>query len=97
MEVRQKFRSGSQEVIYESKDIVVMVTPHEDKLSEIILNIIKSRGQVTIKEIHSELKTMASEEKIRKIVNSLRKAKIVNSSKGKYFILSAREEGSQSY
>lgn len=80
------------EVVYESRDVVVMLAPHEDKLTDMILSIIKrSKTGVTIKEIHSELRTIASEEKIRKIVNVLKNSKVIYSAKGKYFASASSE------
>jgi len=87
VEVGQITDTKKLEVVYQSNDVVVMLAPHEDKLTEMILSIIKrSASGVTVKEIHSELKTIASEEKIRRIINALRNSKIVYSSKGRYFI-----------
>jgi len=95
VEVGQIANRKKLEVVYESNDVIVMLAPHEDKLTEMILSIIKkSADGVTVKEIHSELKTIASEEKIRKIVNALRNSKIVYSSKGRYFISQSFERRS---
>jgi predicted transcriptional regulator len=87
MSLVSRKKGNNLEIVYESKDVVVMLGPHEDTLTELILDVIKRKGSATIKEIHSELKTIASEEKIRRVMNTLRKSKIVNSTRGKYFLL----------
>ncbi|MGB9725742.1 MAG: hypothetical protein ACP5I2_03735 [Fervidicoccaceae archaeon] len=93
MEIRQLPTNKNLEVVYESRDVVVMLAPHEDKLTDMILTIIKkSKTGITIKEIHSELRTIASEEKIRKIVNTLKNSRIIYSSKGKYFAMTSIDQ-----
>ncbi len=76
-------------VIYEDDDIVVMIAPHEEELEKIILDIMRKRKRaVTVKEIHSYLEAIASEEKIRRTLYKLVNQGIVKQfHDGRYLLL----------
>ncbi len=75
-------------VIYEDDDIVVMVAPHEDELERIVLDILKRKKKGwTVREIHSYLEAIASEEKIRRTLYRLIEKKLVKQfPDGKYIL-----------
>ncbi len=77
-------------VIYEDDDIVVMIAPHEDELERIVLDILKRRKKGwTVKEIHSYLEAIASEEKIRRTLYKLVNKGIVKQfPDGRYMLVS---------
>ena len=47
-----------------------MIAPEEDELKNVIIDLLKERP-MDIKEIHSVLTNLASDEKIRKALNEL--------------------------
>jgi len=47
-----------------------MIVPEEDELKNVIIDLLKERP-MDIKEIHSVLTNLASDEKIRKTLNEL--------------------------
>jgi len=51
--------------VYEDPEIIVVTAPNEDQLKEIILRLLRERP-MTVKELHSILAGIASEDKIRK-------------------------------
>ena len=57
--------------VYVDSDVEVVLAPNEKELEEIILLILKEKRIATVKEIHSYLEAIASEEKIRKILHKL--------------------------
>jgi len=52
-------------VVYEDPEILVVTAPNEDELRNIILNLLREKP-MSVKEIHSILAGIASEDKIRK-------------------------------
>ncbi len=57
-------------VVYEDTEIVVVTAPNESELREIILKLLRERP-MTVKELHSILAGIASEDKIRKSLMKL--------------------------
>jgi len=57
-------------VVYDDDELVVMITPEEDELKNVVIDLLKART-MDIKEIHSVLTNLASDEKIRKVLNEL--------------------------
>ncbi|MEB3860839.1 MAG: hypothetical protein GSR84_01290 [Desulfurococcales archaeon] len=78
-------------VIYEDVDVVVYTAPNEDELKEIILNLLKEYEKMTIRDIHSHLSGLASEDKIRYALNDLMKDNMVYVDRNGYFYLSSLE------
>ena len=73
-------------ILYEDNDIIVVIAPHEDELENIVIDILKGHdGALSVKEIHSYLEAIASEEKIRKTLYRLvSKGKVKSYSDGRY-------------
>jgi len=70
--------------IYEDEEVVVVVAPNEDQLKSIILNLI-SEKPMTVREIHSILSGLASEDKIRYALNKLaEEGKVSSDEEGRY-------------
>jgi len=64
-----------------------MIAPEEDELKNVIIDLLKERP-MDIKEIHSVLTNLASDEKIRKALNELaEEGKVIEDKKTKKFIL----------
>ncbi|AFH42246.1 hypothetical protein IOK49_02745 [Fervidicoccus fontis] len=88
MNAEKEIVENSLDVIYEDKDLVVMLAPHVDKLENIILELFKNNCKgFTIKELHELLKGLASEEKIRKTVYKFKKEKIIVLNDGGKYVL----------
>ncbi len=58
------------EVVYEDSEVVVVRAPTEDQLINIITDLLKDRP-MSVKELHSILSGLASEDKIRKALIKL--------------------------
>jgi hypothetical protein len=57
-------------VIYSDKEVVVMTAPNEDELKQILLDLLNERP-MSLKELHSMLSGIASEDKIRRALADL--------------------------
>ncbi|MEM2021789.1 MAG: ArsR family transcriptional regulator [Zestosphaera sp.] len=57
-------------VVYEDSDIVVFKAPNEEQLLEILKNLLRERP-MSVKELHTYLSGLASEDKIRKALIKL--------------------------
>ncbi|EWG07049.1 MAG: hypothetical protein ASUL_05998 [Candidatus Aramenus sulfurataquae] len=57
-------------VVYSDKDVVVMTAPNEEELKQILLDLL-SEKPMNLKELHSKLSGIASEDKIRRALASL--------------------------
>ncbi|GAB6148364.1 hypothetical protein [Stetteria hydrogenophila] len=57
--------------IYEDDDIVVYTAPNEDELKELLLDLLRKHGPMTIRDLHALLSGLASEDKIRQALNHL--------------------------
>ncbi|MDK6028425.1 ArsR family transcriptional regulator [Ignisphaera sp. 4213-co] len=74
-------------VLYEDSDIIVFTAPNEDELREIVLNMLRE-GPKTLKDMHSRLAGIASEDKIRRCLIRLMDDGIVTiDDEGKYRLL----------
>ncbi|MEM1629605.1 MAG: hypothetical protein QXE39_02715 [Saccharolobus sp.] len=66
--------SGSVEnklkVVYSDKDVIVMTAPNEDELKQILLDLLNEKP-MNLKELHSMLSGIASEDKIRRALADL--------------------------
>jgi len=67
---KRKEIESKLEVVYDDDELVVMIAPEEDELKNVIIDLLKERP-MDIKEIHSVLTNLASDEKIRKALNEL--------------------------
>jgi len=63
-------------VVYEDPEILVVTAPNEDELRNIILNLLREKP-MSVKEIHSILAGIASEDKIRKSLMRLAEEGVV--------------------
>lgn len=52
-------------VVYEDPEVLVITAPNEDELREIIIELLREKP-MNVKELHSILSGLASEDKIRK-------------------------------
>jgi fructose-1-phosphate kinase PfkB-like protein len=78
-------------VLYEDPDIVVVTAPNEDELREIVLDMLKESPK-TLKDMHSRLAGIASEDKIRRcLVRLMDEGIVVVDDDGKYKLLGAEE------
>jgi hypothetical protein len=78
-------------VIYEDPEIVVITAPNEDELKEIILDMLRE-GSKTLKEMHSKLAGIASEDKIRRcIIRLMDEGIVVVDEDGHYKLLGSEE------
>ncbi|MFP3233216.1 MAG: hypothetical protein RXR08_05885 [Sulfolobaceae archaeon] len=78
-EVEKKLR-----VLYSDKEVVVMTAPNEEELKEILLDLL-SQKPMNLKELHSALSGIASEDKIRKALSDLAEKNLITLSEdGKY-------------
>lgn len=57
-------------VVYEDPNVLVVTAPNEDELIRIILDLLKSKP-MNVKELHSILSGLASEDKIRRALTRL--------------------------
>jgi len=64
-------------VLYEDTDVVVYTAPNEDELKEILLDLLRRSGRMTIRELHRHLSGLASEDKIRYALGKLMKDNMV--------------------
>lgn len=57
-------------VLYEDPEILVVTAPNEDELREIVLSMLRT-GPKTLKDMHTKLAGIASEDKIRRCLVKL--------------------------
>ena len=71
--------------LYEDDEVIVVVAPNENQLRDIILRLLRERP-MTIKELHSILSGLASEDKIRYALNELmEQGVVVSDDEGRYY------------
>ncbi len=71
-------------VLYEDPDVVVVTAPNEDELKQILLGLLHERP-MNLKELHSVLSGLASEDKIRKALSQLMEQnRVIMEHDGKY-------------
>ena len=79
--------------VYEDDDVVVYTAPNEEELKEILLNLLRRNGRMTVKDFHRYLSGLASEDKIRYALNDLLRREIVTMDRQGYFYLTELLEG----
>ncbi|MEM4788597.1 MAG: ArsR family transcriptional regulator [Ignisphaera sp.] len=81
-------------VLYEDPEVIVTMAPNESELKDIVLDMLKSEPK-TIKDIHSKLAGIASEDKIRKCLAKLvNEGIVIVDEEGRYSVLgSSRFDG----
>ncbi len=72
-------------VIYEDSEIVVYTAPNEDELKNILLELLRKYQKMNIRDLHSHLSGLASEDKIRYALNDLLKDNKVVVDRNGYF------------
>ncbi|WFO75382.1 ArsR family transcriptional regulator [Desulfurococcaceae archaeon MEX13E-LK6-19] len=86
-EVRYFINKIKLRKLYEDDDVVLMTAPNEDELIEIILDLLKEKP-MNLREIHTILSGLASEDKIRKALITLMSNGIITiNSDGRYMII----------
>ncbi len=71
--------------LYEDDEVIVVVAPNEVQLRDIILRLLREKP-MTIKELHSILSGLASEDKIRYALNELmEEGVVVSDDEGRYY------------
>ncbi len=79
--------------VYEDDDVIVYTAPNEEELKEILLNLLRRNGRMTVKDFHRYLSGLASEDKIRYALNDLLRREIVTMDRQGYFYLTELLEG----
>ncbi|MDP8002601.1 MAG: hypothetical protein ACP5I6_02745 [Caldisphaera sp.] len=77
--------SDNLSVIYEDVDLVVYTAPNEEELKDILLDLLRKNGKMSIKDFHKYLSGLASEDKIRYALNELLRDEIVIIDRQGYF------------
>lgn len=78
-------------VLYEDPEVIVTMAPNESELRDIVLDMLKSEPK-TIKDIHSKLAGIASEDKIRRCLTKLvNEGVVVVDEEGKYSALGSNK------
>ncbi len=73
--------------LYEDDDVVLMTAPNEDELRTIILDLLREKP-MNLREIHTILSGLASEDKIRKALITLAEEGLVTlNDDGRYTVL----------
>ncbi|MEM4035769.1 MAG: BlaI/MecI/CopY family transcriptional regulator [Fervidicoccaceae archaeon] len=63
---------GKLKKVYDDGEVTVVLAPNELELETILIDIINELGgAATVRDIHSFLEAIASEEKIRKVLHKL--------------------------
>ncbi len=71
--------------LYEDDEVIVVVAPNENQLKDIILRLLREKP-MTIKELHTILSGLASEDKIRYALNELmEQGMVVSDDEGRYY------------
>jgi len=73
--------------IYEDNDVIVYTAPNEEELKEILVNLLRRNGRMSVKDFHRYLSGLASEDKIRYALNELLRNDVVTMDKQGYFYL----------
>ncbi|BBD72627.1 hypothetical protein HS1genome_1016 [Sulfodiicoccus acidiphilus] len=63
-------------VVYTDRDVVVMTAPNEEELKEILLGLLSDKP-MNLKELHTILSGIASEDKIRKALADLTERNLI--------------------
>ncbi|MEM1526881.1 MAG: ArsR family transcriptional regulator [Ignisphaera sp.] len=78
-------------VLYEDPEVIVTMAPNESELKDIVLDMLKSEPK-TIKDIHSKLAGIASEDKIRRCLTKLvNEGIVVVDEEGRYSALGSNK------
>ncbi|MEM2205625.1 MAG: hypothetical protein QXH46_04265 [Sulfolobales archaeon] len=64
-EFEESSRKLKLRVVYEDADVLVVTAPNEDELVKILLDLLKDKP-MSVKELHTILSGLASEDKIRR-------------------------------
>ncbi len=103
MELRNAKRNDPQitsnlSVVYEDPEVIVYTAPNEDELKNILLNLLSQSEKMNIRELHSVLSGLASEDKIRHALNELiEEGKVLVDSQGYYYINYVAEAEMEDY
>jgi hypothetical protein len=88
-EIRELAKRIRLKKIHEDSDVVLVTAPNDDELVEIIKDLLSIKS-MSIKEIHQVLSGVASEDKIRRALNTLiEKGEVYIDNNGKYIAVSS--------
>ncbi len=83
-EIQELARRVRLKVIHEDGDVMLFTAPNEEELASIVKELLSYKS-MSLKEIHMILSGIASEDKIRKALNTLlERGEIYIGSNGKY-------------
>lgn len=84
---KRKEIEDNLEVVYDDEEVTVVIAPEEDELKKVIVDLLKEKP-MDVKEIHSVLTNLASDEKIRKALYELaEQGRVIEDRKTKKFVL----------
>ncbi len=81
--------------IYEDDDVIVYTAPNEEELKNILLNLLREKGRMSVKDFHKYLSGLASEDKIRYALSDLLRRDLVTMDRQGFFYITELLEGSQ--
>jgi chemotaxis signal transduction protein len=88
-EIRELAKRIKLKKIHEDSDVVLVTAPNDDELVEIVKDLLSIKS-MSIKEIHQVLSGVASEDKIRRALNTLiEKGEVYIDNNGKYIAVSS--------
>ncbi|MCC6041799.1 MAG: ArsR family transcriptional regulator [Desulfurococcaceae archaeon] len=88
-EIRELAKRIKLKKIHEDSDVVLVTAPNDDELIEIVKDLLSIKS-MSIKEIHQVLSGVASEDKIRRALNTLiEKGEVYIDNNGKYIAVSS--------
>jgi hypothetical protein len=88
-EIRELAKRIRLKKIHEDSDVVLVTAPNDDELVEIVKDLLSIKS-MSIKEIHQVLSGVASEDKIRRALNTLiEKGEVYIDNNGKYIAVSS--------
>jgi flagellar biosynthesis component FlhA len=88
-EIRELAKRIRLKKIHEDSDVVLVTAPNDDELVEILKDLLSIKS-MSIKEIHQVLSGVASEDKIRRALNTLiEKGEVYIDNNGKYIAVSS--------
>jgi chemotaxis signal transduction protein len=84
IEIQELARRVRLKILHEDSDVVLVTAPNDEELAGIVKELLSIRS-LSLKEIHQVLSGIASEDKIRKALNTLlERGEIYINNNGKY-------------
>lgn len=83
-EIQELSRRVRLRILHEDDEVVLLTAPNDDELADIVKELLKYKS-MNLKEIHLILSGIASEDKIRKALNTLiERGEVYLKDNGKY-------------